>query len=67
MVAKMTALEEQRKQLLAWLFLFPPEYAATPIARSYHAMRPKHEVIYAKQHSHTQSQYTLFHVEFFSQ
>ncbi|MEP4120427.1 MAG: hypothetical protein ABJL86_01655 [Gilvibacter sp.] len=63
----MTALEEQRKQLLAWLFLFPPEYAAKPIARSYYAMRPKHEVIYAKQHTPTQSQYAIFHVEFFSQ
>ena len=63
----MTAIEEQRKQLLAWLFLFPPEYAAKPIARSYHAMRPKTEVVNAKHYTEAQTQYALFHVEFFSQ
>lgn len=63
----MTALEEQRKQLLAWLFLFPPDHVAKSLTRSYHAMRPTTETVYAKQHTPTQSQYTLFHVEFFSQ
>ncbi|RDL43706.1 hypothetical protein DN730_13245 [Marinomonas piezotolerans] len=44
----MTPLEEQRKQLLAWMLLFPPDPVLKKIATSYHAMQPKREVINVK-------------------
>lgn len=63
----MTALEEQRKQLLGWMMQYPPEPIEERLSRSYHAMNPQREVIHAKTTTATETTVNQYEIVLFNE
>lgn len=64
----MNALDEQRKQLLNWMFLCPEKTELEAhLSDSYHAMSPSHEVVHARTTTATDSTFNQYEIVLFNE
>jgi hypothetical protein len=64
----MGALEEQRKQLLNWLFICPEHTELEAhLSASYHAMNPSHEVVQARTTTSTEITFNQYEITLFNE
>lgn len=64
----MNALEEQRKQLLNWLFICPEHTELEAhLSASYHAMNPSHEVVQARTTTETETTVNQYEIVLFNE